>query len=58
MRSQKNAECITYKNKKTNKTHHNYHALDDRTIIQSTTAGKVDSPETASCTSVHKRVIK
>ena len=54
----KNTEQITYKNKKTNKAHHNYHALDDCTIIQSTTAGKVDSPETTNCTSVHKRFIK
>ena len=49
-----------YKNKKqkTNKAHHNYHTLDDRTIIQTTTAGKVDRPETTNCTSVHKHVIK
>ena len=50
-----------YQNKnktKTNKTHHNYHRMDDRTIIQSTTARKVDSPETTDCTSVHKHVIK
>ena len=46
------------KNKKTNKAHHNYHTVDGRTIIQSTTAGKVDSPETTNCTSVHKNVIK
>ena len=43
---------------RTNKAHHNYHTLDNRTIIQSTTAGKVDSPETTNCTSVHKHVIK
>ena len=58
IRSQKNAECITYKNKKTKKAHHNYHTLDDRTIIQSTTAGKVDNPVTTNCTSVHLHVIK
>ena len=45
-------------NKQTNKAHHNYHAMDDRIIMQSTTAGKVDSPETTDCTSVHKHVIK
>ena len=49
---------MTYKNKKTNKAHHNYHTLDDRSIIQSTTAGKVDDSETTNCTSVHKHVIK
>ena len=43
---------------KTNKAHHNYHTMDNRAIIQSTTAGKVDSPETTNCTSVHKHVIK
>ena len=41
------------KNKKTNKAHHNYHTLDNRTIIQSTTAKKVDSPETTNCTNVY-----
>ena len=46
------------KNKKTNKAHHNYHTMDDRTIIQSTTAEKVNSPETTNCTSIHKHIIK
>ena len=46
------------KNKKTNNAPHNNHTLDDRTIMQSTTAGKVDSPETTNCASVHKHVIK
>ena len=40
-------------NKKTNKTHHNYHTLDDRTIIQST-ARKVDNPETTNYNHVIK----
>ena len=41
--------ALPIKNKtqnKTNKEHYNYHTMDDRTIIQSTTAGKVYSPET------------
>ena len=53
--------ALPIKNKtqnKTNKEHYNYHTMDDRTIIQSTTAGKVDSPETANCTSVHMHAIK
>ena len=45
-------------NKQTSKSHHNYHTMDDRTIIQSATAGKVDNPETTNCTSVNKHVIK
>ena len=45
------------KNKKTNKAQHNYHTLDNRTIIQSTTAKKVDSPETTNCTNVLKHIL-
>ena len=36
----------------------NDHTVNDHTVIQSTTAGKVNSPETTNCTSVHKHVIK
>ena len=42
----------------TNKAHHNYHTLDNCTIIQSAAGGKVDSPETTNCTSLHKHIIK
>ena len=36
----------------------NDHTVNDHTVIQSTTAGKENSPETTNCTSVHKHVIK
>ena len=57
MRSQKNAKWITYVEKE-EEAHCSYHAMSDHTIIQSTTAGKVDNPETTNCTSIYKHVIK
>ena len=44
------------KNKKTNKAHHNYQTMDERIIIQSTTAGKADSPKTTNCISARHQV--
>ena len=55
MHSQKNAKSITYIKKKKKK--HTI-TITQWTIIQSTTAGKVDIPETTNYTSVHKHVIK
>ena len=57
-KTKKKKNYIKNKNKKTNKAH----TMDNHTINEEkkeeTTTGKVDSPETTNCTSVHKHVIK
>ena len=58
MRSQKNAEWITYIKTKTKRQIKHTITTTHWTIVQSTTAKKVDSPETTNCTNVHKHIIK